>query len=77
MESLCFSETLVSTDESAWRQTPEVHHHHHHPLRRENLKSQTRLKKKADRNCDRISFPDSTIKTKHFQLSGNQSEDNF
>jgi hypothetical protein len=36
METVCFSETLVSTDESTRRQNPEDHHH---PQRRENLKS--------------------------------------
>jgi hypothetical protein len=34
MEKVCFSETLASTDESTWRQTPEEHNH---PHRRENL----------------------------------------
>jgi hypothetical protein len=40
METVCFSETLASTDESTRRQNPqEHHHHHHHPHRRDNLKS--------------------------------------
>jgi hypothetical protein len=34
METVCFSKTLASTDESTRRQNPE-----HHPHRRENLKS--------------------------------------
>jgi hypothetical protein len=37
METICFSETVASTDESTRRQNPEDHHHHH-PHRRENLK---------------------------------------
>jgi hypothetical protein len=36
MKTVCFSETIASTDESTWRQNP-VHHHDSH--RRENLKS--------------------------------------
>jgi hypothetical protein len=36
METVCFSETLATTDESTRRQNPEEHHH---PHRRENLKS--------------------------------------
>jgi uncharacterized protein YqhQ len=28
-QTVCFSETLESTDESTWRQNPEEHHHHH------------------------------------------------
>jgi hypothetical protein len=36
METVCFSETLVSIDESTQRQNPEEHHH---PHRRDNLKS--------------------------------------
>jgi hypothetical protein len=35
METVCFSETLASTDESIRRQNPEEHHH---PHRRENFK---------------------------------------
>jgi hypothetical protein len=35
METVCFSETLASTDESTRRHNPEEHH----PHRRENLKS--------------------------------------
>jgi hypothetical protein len=38
METVCFSETLASTDESTRRQNPEEYHHHQ-PHRRENLKS--------------------------------------
>jgi hypothetical protein len=38
METVCFSETLASTDESTRLQNPEDHHHHH-LHRRENLKS--------------------------------------
>jgi hypothetical protein len=37
MESVCFSETLASTDDSTQRQNPEEHHHHPHC--RENLRS--------------------------------------
>jgi hypothetical protein len=37
METVGFSETLASTDESTRRQNPEEQHHH--PHRRENLKS--------------------------------------
>jgi hypothetical protein len=29
METVCFSETLASTDESTWRQNPEKQHHPH------------------------------------------------
>jgi hypothetical protein len=36
METVCFSKTLASTDESTRRQNPKEHHH---PHRRENLKS--------------------------------------
>jgi hypothetical protein len=36
METACFSETLVSTYESIWRQSPRHYHRH---LRRENLRS--------------------------------------
>jgi hypothetical protein len=36
-DTVCFSETLASTDESTRRQNPEEHHHHLH--RHENLKS--------------------------------------
>jgi hypothetical protein len=36
-ETVCFSETLASTDESTRRQNPD---HHHHLHRRENLISQ-------------------------------------
>jgi hypothetical protein len=35
METVCFSETLASTNKSARRQNPE----YHHPHRRKNLKS--------------------------------------
>jgi hypothetical protein len=35
METVCFSETLASTDESTRRQNPEDHHPHRH----ENLRS--------------------------------------
>jgi hypothetical protein len=38
METVYFSETLSSTDESTRRQNPE-YHLHHHPHRRENHKS--------------------------------------
>jgi hypothetical protein len=38
METVCFSETLASTDESTRRQSPEEHHHLHC---RENFKSHT------------------------------------
>jgi hypothetical protein len=38
METVCFSETLASTDESARPQNPEEQQYH--PHRRENLKSQ-------------------------------------
>jgi hypothetical protein len=41
METVCFSETLASTNESTRRQDPEDHHHH--PHRRENLKSHNYL----------------------------------
>jgi hypothetical protein len=36
METVCFSETFASKDESTRRQNPEVHHH---PHRRESLRS--------------------------------------
>jgi hypothetical protein len=39
METVCFSETLLSTDESTRRQNPEEQHRHPHC--RENLKSHT------------------------------------
>jgi hypothetical protein len=35
METVCFSETVISTYESTWRQNPEQQHRH--PHRRENL----------------------------------------
>jgi hypothetical protein len=35
METVCFYETLASTDESTRRQNPEEFHHHH-PHGREN-----------------------------------------
>jgi hypothetical protein len=37
METVCFSETLASTDQSTWCQNPEEHHHYRHHC--ENLKS--------------------------------------
>jgi hypothetical protein len=37
METVCFSETLASTNESTRRQNPKEQHRHVH--RRENLKS--------------------------------------
>jgi hypothetical protein len=37
METVCFSETFVSTYESTWRHIPEERH----PQGRENLKSHT------------------------------------
>jgi hypothetical protein len=37
METVCFSETMVSTDKSTWRHKPEEKRRHLH--RRENLKS--------------------------------------
>jgi hypothetical protein len=37
METVCFSETLASTDESTRRQNPEEEHYH--PRHSENLKS--------------------------------------
>jgi hypothetical protein len=40
METACFFETLVSTDESTRRQNPEEHHD---PHRRENLKTQKNI----------------------------------
>jgi hypothetical protein len=46
LQSLCFSETLASTDESTRRQNPEEHHHH--PHHRENLKSYVRFILSAD-----------------------------
>jgi hypothetical protein len=37
MDTVCFSETLASTEESTRRRNPEEQNHH--PHRRENLKS--------------------------------------
>jgi hypothetical protein len=51
METVCFSETLASIDESTRRINPE----HHHPHRRENLRSH-----KADSRLLRLCGGDSS-----------------
>jgi hypothetical protein len=43
METVCFSETLASTNESTRRQNPEEEHYHLH--RRESLKSHLEFSK--------------------------------
>jgi hypothetical protein len=68
METVCFSETMASSDESIRRRNPEEQHHH--PHRRENLKSQT-VRINA---CSRISGLTDTHQTKRTIF---QRENNF
>jgi hypothetical protein len=59
MEPVCFSETLASTDKTAWRQNPEECHHP--PHRRENLKPHNSFERSNIKQCRLLSRRDQSV----------------